>query len=93
MQPAKCQVFHLGHGNPGYQYTFSGQLIPSADFVCDLGVLFDKELKFSRHCSVLASKASTVTNMILRVFTSHDSKLLMRAFKTMLGRSWNTRVR
>ncbi len=56
--------------------------ISSADFVCDLGVLFDKELKFSRHCSVVARKASSVANMILRVFTSRDSRLLMRAFKT-----------
>ncbi len=82
IQPAKCQAFHLGHGNPCHQYTVSCQAIPSADFVRDLGVLFDKELKFSRHCSALASKASSVANMILRVFTSRDSKLLMRAFKT-----------
>ncbi len=47
LQPAKCQAFHLGHGNPGYQYMVSGQAIPSVDFVRDLGVLFDKELKFS----------------------------------------------
>ncbi len=47
-------------------------------------VLFDKELKFSQHCSVLASKASAVANMILCVFTSRDSKLLMCAFKTYI---------
>ncbi len=39
-------------------------------------------MKFSQHCSALASKASSVANMILRVFTSRDSKLLMRTFKT-----------
>ncbi len=82
LQPAKCQSFHLGHGNPSHQYVVSGQAIPSADFVRDLGVLFDKELKFSRHCSIIASKASSVANMLLRVFTSRDSKLLMRAFVT-----------
>ncbi len=82
LQAAKCQVFHLGHGNPSYQYTVSGQYVPSAEFVRDLGVLFDKELKFSRHCSVLANKASSVANMILRVFSSRDCTLLMRAFKT-----------
>ncbi len=82
LQPAKCQTFHLGHGNPSSQYTVSGHAIPSAEFVHDLGVLFDKELKFSQHCSAIASKASSVANMILRVFTSRDSKLLMRAFKT-----------
>ncbi len=82
LQPAKCQAFHLGFGNPSHQYMVSGQPVPPVDFVCDLGVLFDKELKFSQHSSVLASKASTVANMILRVFTSRDSKLLMRAFKT-----------
>ncbi len=61
---------------------WSGQAIPSVDFVRDLGVLFNKELKFSRHCSVIASKASSVANMLLRVFTSPDSKLIMRAFVT-----------
>ncbi len=70
LQPVKCQTFHLGHGNPSFQYTVSGHAIPSAEFVCDLGILFDKELKFSRHCSVTARKASSVANMILRVFTS-----------------------
>ncbi len=36
--------------------------------------------------SVLASKASSAANMTLRVFTSRDSKLLMRAFKTYVRR-------
>ncbi len=31
------------YDNPSYQYMVSGQAIPAADFVRDLGVLFDKE--------------------------------------------------
>ncbi len=82
LQPTKCQVFHLGRDNPHYQYSLNNKVVPSVEFVSDLGVLFDKELKFSHNCTRIARKASTVANMILRVFSSTDSKLLIRAFKT-----------
>ncbi len=82
LQPAKCQAFHLGHGNPSFQYSISGQGILSVESVCDLGVLFDEELKFSQHCTVVARKASSIANMLLRVFSSRDSKLLMHVFNT-----------
>ncbi|MCP4586919.1 reverse transcriptase domain-containing protein, partial [Pseudoalteromonas sp.] len=82
LQPEKSQVFHLGHDNPCYQYTVGDKRIPPVEFVSDLGVLFDKQLKFSRNSTRLANKASSTANMILRVFSSCNSKVLIRAFKT-----------
>ncbi len=82
VQPVKCQAFHLGRSNPHHQYMLNENVIPSVEFVSDLGVIFDKELKFSRNTVKIAKKASCVANMILRVFHSSDVMLLTRAFKT-----------
>ena len=48
----------------------------------DLGVLIDNNLDFSAHINDTVRRASCRANLILKCFTSNDTKTMMRAFLT-----------
>lgn len=83
LAPAKCTVMriHCGHSSASQpNYHIGGVRLPVATSCTDLGVTYDDRLSFSSHCSKIVVKASQRAKLILKCFTSRDSKLLMRAF-------------
>ena len=48
--------------------------------VCDIGITFSSDMKFSCHCNKIASKAMSRAYLILRCFTSNNPFVLMKAF-------------
>lgn len=57
----KCQIVHLGRGNPGYPYRLGDKRLESSPTERDLGVLANSKLNTSQQC-VLAAKN---TNWVL----------------------------
>ena len=45
----KCEVVHVGHGNPFFDYEIEGTALGSKLAVRDLGLLISNDLKFHKH--------------------------------------------
>jgi ribonuclease P/MRP protein subunit RPP40 len=79
----KCCVLLLGSGTE-VPFTLSGKVLPYSSSVKDLGVLLDKNLSFSDHCTYIVKKARRTTGIVLRCFSSGKVSLLKKAYLTYI---------
>jgi hypothetical protein len=59
-----------------------GQTIPKVKTARDLGVTISDNMKWNEYIERIRSKATTLSYILLRTFSSADSKLLVDLFKT-----------
>jgi len=78
----KCSVLHMGRKNIGHTYQINGVPLPNVTEVTDLGVLFDSNLRFTKHYRLIVNKAQHRAALILRTFKSREPALLFKAFLT-----------
>jgi hypothetical protein len=76
----KCSVMHISSRNPCTDYFLNGTALSSVSCVKDLGVLISNNLKFSAHIDQLCVNALRTVNLIYRVFTCRNVKLLVCAY-------------
>lgn len=80
----KCKVIHYGHRNPERQYFMNEKELKSASEECDLGVLFERDLKFSKHISAKINKANNILALINRTFEHLDKYTFTKLYTALV---------
>ena len=70
----KCKIINFGRNNEEYQYTMHFEDIESVEEEKDLGVIFQKDLKFSNHIASKVNKANSSLSLVTRgqLFKTND---------------------
>jgi len=76
----KCSVLHFGNRNPRHELLVNGAVIKAVNHERDLGVIIDRELKFSVHCATVVKRAFCVMHLIRRSFEIRDRRFLVDMF-------------
>lgn len=84
----KCKVIHYGQNNPQNPYTMmkDGERTKLTEDTeeKDLGVLFDRGLKFSNHIAACVNKANRMVGLIRRSFKYMDNKVFIQLYKALI---------
>lgn len=81
---SKCEVLHVGRGNPRAEYALLGSPVRETSQVPDLGVLVTSDFKFSAHCLVAEKRAQKMLGYIKRVFKHRTSQVVLTLFNAMV---------
>ena len=84
----KCEVMHMRRANTGKQYHMTQEdgndhILEAVDSEKDLGVLVDKELKFSLHCQSKVNKANSILAMLKHTFKNMNKEIFLMLYKAM----------
>ena len=81
----KCQAMHITKKKHAVAlnstYYIKANPLPNNNSVSDLGVMIDKDLRFSEHISRLANKAIIRCKLLQKCFVSRNTETLVKAFK------------
>ena len=85
---SKCKTIHYGKDNPEYNFTMEqngGRVaVHVGEEEKDLGVIFDRQLKFDKHIHNAVTKANQMLGIIKRSFTFLDKDMLTRLYKSLV---------
>jgi hypothetical protein len=76
----KCQVLHLGAGNPQRPLSIGGNVLETTLSIKDLGVIMSQTLKFSEHINSITRAAYQQSGLIFKCFITRDRDFLTKMF-------------
>ena len=83
-----CHHLHIGNNFPETEYimeTPNGPIkVEKVDCEKDLGVIFDRNMKFGEHISSKVSKANQILGLIFRTFTYMDREKFLNLYKSLV---------
>ena len=86
LNPDKCQVMTFCRSSMiKFDYTIAGKVLKRVEFKKDLGVIFDRQLKFNHHIESVVNAANKTTGFLIRMSRSFTSiSTLKRLFLTLV---------
>ena len=80
----KCKIMHLGYDNGKHEYNLNGTTLMETTEEKDLGVLIDKNLKFTSHIKSIVAKANRMIGLIKISFESIDKEMFLTLYKALI---------
>ncbi|CAC5382676.1 unnamed protein product [Mytilus coruscus] len=80
----KCKRIHYRKNNPENVYTMNNIHITKDEQEKDLGIIFQKDLKFSQHISSKINKANSILSLINRTFSFKDQSTFLRPYVALV---------
>ena len=81
---SKCKHLRIGSGLCHASYTLDGVEIESVDYMRDLGVNIDANLKFHSHANSCVLKANRILSVIAKSFINLNSDMLPVLYKSLV---------
>ncbi|KAK4824390.1 LOW QUALITY PROTEIN: hypothetical protein QYF61_014050 [Mycteria americana] len=81
---SKCQILHLGRGNPGYTYKLGDERLESSPTERDLGVWVDGKLNMSQQCALAAKRAKCVLGCIKHSTASRSREVMVPLYTALV---------
>jgi hypothetical protein len=75
---AKCEIMHVGRGNPRYTYYMNGIELSTTEEEVDVGITVQSSLKPGKHCEKAANRANAILKLIQRNFHYRDRHVFIR---------------
>ena len=72
---------HIGKNNPEFEYFMEGKKLTSVESEKDIGVILNKKLKPSQHCSEIVRIANFKLQQISRSFHYRDKDVFLSLYK------------
>ena len=80
----KCVVMHIGRNNKFYSYNMNNAILKTVDVERDLGVIINKNGKYSKQCLMEAKKVNGVLGMIKRNIKCKNAAIIMRLYQSLV---------
>jgi hypothetical protein len=85
MNPEKTQSMILGKSNYNYEFQIDNKPVLSMDFLCILGMIFDKKLTFKDHVKEIRVKACAKIGALRRLKRIIPVDIAVRMYKTFVS--------